>query len=34
MSKVQYVYGGTLYDVWVETDEYIEINEMDEWEEE
>lgn len=34
MSRVQYVYGGTLYDVWVESDEYIEINEMNEWEEE
>ena len=33
-SRVQYVYGGVLYDVWVESDEYIEMNEIEEWEDE
>lgn len=38
MSKVQYVYGGTLYDIFVESDEYIELDDYndleEEWEEE
>jgi hypothetical protein len=34
MSRVQYVYGGVLYDVWIESDEYLELNETNEWEEE
>ena len=33
-SRIQYVFGGTLYDVWVESDDYLELNEMEELEEE
>lgn len=33
-ARVQYVYGGVLYDTVIESDEYIELDEFDNLEEE
>jgi hypothetical protein len=34
MSKVEYTYGGTRYEVFVEPEEYIELDDFDSLEEE
>ena len=33
-SRITYIFGGTLYDIYIESDEYIELNDFDEreWE--